>query len=264
MPDADLLARPDRTRPDPRRPDPHRPDLRRPDLRRPDLGWRALVALAAIGTAVAGAPTYVVGALSAAALVLAVERLARARNENGADSLLVLVGGVAVAVVLTGLLMGATPIGLSTTTWGVGLGLVSLGCSAFAIVLIRPARLTRNAWRTGVQALPWVVAVVAVAVIAIGISVRSVGPAERAPLQMSFGKVDGTLVQVMVSAAERTGPLELRTTTQGGNEISYPLFSVGADQTYRATVTVPRSGRFTVSVTYPDQTQPLRSLILDR
>ncbi len=122
---------------------PATPGRTRLDLHRPDLGWRALVALAGIGTALAGAPTYVVGGLSAAALVLALERLARSRRENGADSVLVLVGGVVVAVVLAGLLMGATPIGLSTTSWAVGLDLVALGCLTVSLGLVRPAHRPR-------------------------------------------------------------------------------------------------------------------------
>lgn len=231
---------------------------------RPDLGWRALVALAAILAAVVGAPAYVVGGLVAVALCAAVERLARSRGHGPADSLLVLAGGTLAAVVLTGLVLGSTPVGLSTTTWAVGLSLVSLGALAVALVLPRPARMTRGAWAIGARALPWAVVVVAVAVVAITVSVRSVGPSETPPLQMSLGTVAGTQAQVVLSSAERAGPLELRTTNQDGDEISYPLFSIGADQTYRTTVTVPRDGRFTISVNYPDQTQPLRTLVLDR
>ena len=262
MPNADPLLDERRAADAGPEPDPGTGGDREP--RRTDLAWRALVALAAIVLTLVVTPTGVVGGLTALALVLATERLARSRQENGADTVLVLVGGVMVSIVLAGVLLGSTPIGLSATSWAVGLDLVALAGLGVALLLPRPAPLSRGAWGVALRAAPWAVAVVAVAAIAIGISVRSIGPAEEPPLQMSFGQVDGAQVQVVVTSTDRVGPLELRTTDSDGNEISYPLFTVGAGQTYKADVAVPRDGRFKVSVNYPDQTQPLRSLLLDR
>ncbi len=249
--------------------------------RRPDIStgllWRAVAPLAALGCLLADAPDRLTGALALAGLGLAAERLAALRRTGLADRLLVGVGGVLVALVLTGPALDAAGIGLHPATWaGAAIGLGLLGLLVALVVPARPAAARTDAdadadadadptaarW-TAVRALPWVAAAVLVTVLAVRMSATSLSTADEPPLQMSFGDVSGTDVEVVISSTDALGPLELRTSS-GGTEISYPLITLARDGSSTTTVAVPRTGRFVITLSYPDQTEPLRRLVLDR
>lgn len=236
-------------------------------LRRNDLLWRAAVALAAGVAALVSVPQPVVGTLVLAALAVTAERLVRRRGRGGLDSLLVALGGTVVTFVLVGLVLGATPVGLSAHTWSVTMAAVALVGLAVAALSARPSRPDGGEPRRRLvevlRILPWAAASVAVIAIAVTTSVNAVAPTEAAPLQMSFGTAQGTNVQVVVTSTTVTGPLELRSSLDG-TEVSYPLFSLDANGTHNTTVALPATGRFVVTLSYPDQSQPLRSLTLDR
>lgn len=242
---------------------------------RTDLIWRAVLPVAAVLALVVGAPRPVAGGLVLLALAAVAERLVRLRRLGLTDRVLVGVGGVLVTLVLTGMVLGSTPIGLRTSTWVVALALVSVvGLAVSAVLTARddtgfpgaaaPAavRVTR---RRALLVLPWVAAAVAVVVVSVSMSSSSLATADAKPLEMSFGTVTGTQVQVVVSDSAAVGPLEVRTAAAaGGDKVSYPLFSLQADGTRTTTVTLPATGRYVVTLAYPGQTQPLRTLILDR
>ena len=101
-----------------------------------------------------------------------------------------------------------------------------------------------------------------VTVLAVRMSATSLSASDDPPLEMSFGDISGTRVQVVVSSSDPVGPLELRTSS-GGDEISYPLIYLPRDGSITTTLAVPASGRFVISLNYPDHTEPLRSLVLD-
>lgn len=235
-------------------------------MRRSDLLWRAALVVAALLAVPLSAPQAVAGGLALAALVAAGERLVRLRAHGALDRLLVLVGGLLVALVLTGMVLGTT-VGLRPATWVVALAVVAGAGLVVALLAPRPARVaTPDARRHGlvaVRTLPWIAACVVVGVVAVGISVRSLTAVDTQPLQMAFGTVSGTDVQVVVSAGDQVGPLEVRA-SQAGNDVSYPLFSVADDGTRTTTLSLPKHGRYVITLNYPDQTQPLRTLILDR
>ncbi|MCD5352579.1 hypothetical protein [Kineosporia mesophila] len=119
-------------------------------------------------------------------------------------------------------------------------------------------------WAPRLRDLPWAVAVVAVAVVALTISVRATNDAEVSPLQMTFGSVRNGSAQILVSSDETSGQLELRTQAPDGTSLSYPLFSVGPGRPVSTSVVLPSQGRFVITLNNPDQSKPLRSLILDR
>ncbi|MEO6996628.1 MAG: hypothetical protein ABI112_00920 [Terracoccus sp.] len=232
---------------------------------RVDLLWRLLVVVGASASALAGAPGSVTGSLVLVGLLLVIERLARLRGEGPLDVLLVTVGGGLVALVLVGLVLGLTSIGLRASTWTVALAGLSLAGLVIAALAPRPS-VTRPSGSGAPHLLrvgPWLAAAVAVVAVAVTVSTRSVESAERLPVEMSIGQVDGTRVQVVVRSSEKVGPLELRTTGTG-SEISYPLITVVPGRATTTTLAVPRTGRATITLNYPDQTQPLRTLTLDR
>lgn len=239
--------------------------MRRPDLRRPDLLWRAVPVVAGVVAALVEAPQLLVGAIVLLALVVVAERLAARRGRGPLDALLGVVGGVVVTLVLVGLLIGASPVGLSPRTWSVGLAVTSLVGLLVAWFSPRPTHApgTAHPVADAVRVLPWIAASLVVVTVAISTSAQSIPSTEVSPVQMAFGPVTGTQVQVTVSAQERTGPLELRASV-GATEISYPLFTVEPGTTHTTTVSLPSSGRYVITLNYPDQTQPLRSLTLDR
>lgn len=245
------------------------PDVRRTDLRhRTDLLWRVALAVAGLGTALLGAPRIVSGLLVLAALLAAVERLARRRRLGLLDALLVVVGGGVVTLVLVGLVLGSTAIGLHPTTWAVALSAVSVVALAVAAAGPRPEVVTgRSGLAAALGTVPWVAASLVVVGIAVTMSARSVDPTQTPPLQLSLGKVSGTSVQVVVTASTATGPLELRTTSESGDagtDVSYPLFTVDPGRPTVTTIALPTTGRYVITVNNPDQTQPLRTLTLDR
>ena len=236
-------------------------------LRRSDLLWRAVIALAALVSALVSGPQRLVGTLVLVAVAVSAERLARRRGRGPLDALLVGTGGTLVTLVLVGLVLGSTSIGLSAHTWSVALSLVALGGLAVAATRERPAAAEPGPRRTrlveSLRILPSAAACAAVVALAVTTSVNAVGPTEAAPLQMAFGSVNDTQVQVVVSSTAITGPLELRANLNG-TEISYPLFTVDPNGQHATTVALPASGRFVVTLSYPDQSQPLRTLTLDR
>ena len=232
---------------------------------RPDLIWRAGLVVAALVCSLAGAPTAVTGGLILGALVLVGERLVRLRRLGGLDGLLLVVGGLLVTLILVGLVLGASPIGLRPTTWAVALSLVAaLGIAvSWTQPRPKPTAYDRGTHLSVVSTVPWLVASLVVVVVAVTMSARSVAPTEAPPVQMSIGAVTGTKVEIVVSASQAVGPLEMRTTTNG-NDLSYPLFSVAAGGSVTTTLAVPVKGRCVITLNYPDQAQPLRTLTLDR
>ncbi|MEO3937853.1 hypothetical protein V3N99_14000 [Dermatophilaceae bacterium Soc4.6] len=233
--------------------------------RRTDLVWRAAVVVAGTGSALLAGPALLTGSLTLVGVLLAAERLATMRRLGRLDALLVSIGGALSALVLVGLVLGSTALGLHRTTWTVALGAASLVALALAALTPRPASPRRARAHTAVtlRTLPWVVAAVVVVGVAVSMSVQSVTSGETPPVQMSLGRVEGTTVPVVISGSDRAGPVELRTAIDG-NEVSYPLVVLDPARPTTIDVALPTSGRYTITLNRPDQTQPLRTLILDR
>lgn len=242
-----------------------RPDLLTRARARTDLIWRGGLVVAAAVCTFTGAPTAVTGSLVLASLVLVAERVVRLRRLGGLDALLLVVGGLLVTLVLLGIVLGSTAIGLRPTTWSVGLTLVAALGIVVSALHPRPAPVAygRQEHLAVVRAAPWLVAALVVVVVAVTMSARSVAPTEAAPVEMSLGTVKGTSVDVTVSASAALGPLEVRTTSNG-NDLSYPLFTVDAGQSVTTQLALPATGRYVITLNYPDQAQPLRTLTLDR
>ena len=232
---------------------------------RPDLIWRGALVIAVVVCSLVGAPTVVKGGLVLAGLVLVGERLVRLRRLGALDGLLLVVGGLLVTLILVGLVLGATPIGLRPTTWEIGLSIVAAAGIAVSWAHPRPERAAygRPSRLSVISTVPWLAASLAIVVVAVTISVRSVAPTETPPVQMSIGDVTGAQVKILVTSSRAVGPLEMRTTTDG-NDLSYPLFSVPAGGSVTTTLAVPVKGRYVITLNYPDQAQPLRTLTLDR
>lgn len=242
---------------------------------RTDLLWRTALPAAALIALAADAPQPLTGGLALAGLALAADRLARLRGTGTTDRVLVGVGGALVAVVLTGMLLGSTALGLNPTTWVIALAVLTV--SGLAVAAVVPARSAdgagplsgpagatgRAGTRRAVALLPWLGMAAVVVVVAVQMTGSSLSTSTAAPVEMSFGEVSGTTVEVVVSSTDPVGPLEVRTAADG-NEVSYPLFSVGEDDAVTTTVSLPTTGRQVVTVSYADQTEPLRTLILDR
>lgn len=257
-------------------------------LRRQAGRWTATaLVLATLLAVLAGAPAPGPGLLALAAVAAAGHLLVRRRRRGGLDALLVGVGGSLVGLVFTGMLLALTGVGLRPATWAVGVAALAAVCLVIDVVIdlvidrVMSARQptatstptstatstergrSRPRWPALLRALPWVVASVVALAVAVGGSVRSLSAADQPPLAMSLSRVDGTDVQVVVRTGEAVGPLELRS-TNGGTDVSYPLFDVGEDGSRTLTLSLPLHGRFTITLNNPDQTQPLRTLILDR
>lgn len=106
--------------------------------RRTDLVWRAAVVVAGTGSALLAGPALLTGSLTLVGVLLAAERLATMRRLGRLDALLVSIGGALSALVLVGLVLGSTALGLHRTTWTVALGAASL--VALALAALTPAR----------------------------------------------------------------------------------------------------------------------------
>lgn len=234
-------------------------------MSRIDLLWRGTVLVAALAAALLGLPGTVVGPLVGVGVTAVAVGLARLRGLGALDGLLAVVGGLLVALVLVGLVLGATPVGLHPTSWAVALCLV--GAGGLGVLSRRPAasrvQVTSAAARALARRAPWAALSLTLVAVAVSMAVRGVAAAETPPLQMSLGAVTGTTVQVVVTSGTDTGPLEMRTTS-AGMDVSYPLFTVAAGKSVSTTVRLPATGRYLVTLNYPNQSTPLRSLTLDR
>ena len=259
---------------------------------RRDLFWRGVVAALTIGVSVVLAPAGVIGVAVLATVVLAAEPLTRWRGRGLVDEVVVGVGGVAVAGVVLGVLLAASPLGLTPQSWGVGMGVAALVALRVAARGQGPRPRTVIGWRRPelLRALPWAGASLVVVAVATGTafgsttataepaapSVVSTSPAapsttEPTPsgttgdedVDMTLDPVTATDVQVVVSAGSTVGPLEVRVAI-GGTEISYPAFWVSPGQPQTVRVTVPPTGTAVVSVVRADGGDVLASEQLDR
>lgn len=238
---------------------------------RSDVIWRALPPVAAVVAVATGAPQAVAGGLALTGLAVATDFLVRRRSAGMADRVLVGVGGFLVALVLTGMLLGSTRLELSPTSWAVSLALLSGAELAVALALpARPASPTSSTSPAGtvdqvpvLRLLPWVAVAAVVVFSLVQTSGASLSAGLEPPVQMSFGRVAGTQVKVVVTSSDPVGPLEVRTSSDG-TDISYPLFDITRDGAVTTTLSIPLNGRYVVTLNRPDQTIPLRTLILDR
>jgi hypothetical protein len=226
---------------------------------------RAVLVLAAVAAVLVGAPVPVTAALTLTALVAVAERLSRTRAQPALDAVLVAFGGTLIGLILVGLVLGVTGIGLRATSWAIAGGAVALVGLGLAEGLApasrrRPSWLRVPAWTD----VAWALVVGSVVVLALVVSVRATDRGEVAPVQMSFGAVAATTAQIVVTADRPTGQLELRTQASDGTSLSYPLFSVEPGRSLTTSVVLPETGRFIITLNNPAQTAPLRSLILDR
>lgn len=233
--------------------------------RRTDLIGPALALAVGLGAVLAGAPALPAGTVLLLGALAAADRLAALRRRGLLDRLLVAVGGLLVALVLLGLVLGSTPIELRPRPWAVAVavaGLAALGVAAFRP---RPAgpRVGRLARLSLLRTAPWVVAGLLVVGASVGVSLHSVGTTSVPPLQLSLGPVQGTQVDVVVSTGSTTGPLEVRTALDG-SDVSYPLVTPTPGHPATVRVALPAQGRYTITLNRPDQPQPLRTIILDR
>jgi hypothetical protein len=222
--------------------------------------------LSAAAAVLAGAPTPVTAPLSLLAFAVVAERLVRVRDHNGADALLAGTGGLLVALILDGFLLGVTRIGLRPATWALSLGVIGLVGLVLVEWLAPASTRRRPPWlrpRAGLDA-GWALATGAVLVAALVISVVATHRADVAPVQMSFGTISGSSVQVVVSADQATGELDLASQAADGTSVTYPLFTVRPGSPVTTSLVLPQRGRFVITLSYSDQTTPLRTLILDR
>ena len=240
---------------------------------RTDLLRRAALPAAALVALAAGVPEPLTGLLVLAGLALAAERLARLRGAGTTDAVLVGVGGVLVALVLTGMLLGSTPLGLGHPSWVVALAVLS-GCG-LAVAAVLPPRSPDTSphrpegatgpvdRRQALVLLPWLALSAAVVAASVQLTSSSLAAATTEPVQMSFGQVSSTEVEVVITTSDPVGPVELRTAV-GGQRMTSPTFSLGRDEQVTRTVRLPATGRAVISLRYPGQDKPLRTLILDR
>lgn len=234
----------------------------------------AVLVVAAVVTVLLDAPSWARTPLVLLAVFATAGQLVRQGwRRSVVDRVLTGVGGVLVAFVLVGILLGVTGIGLRADTWAVGLGataLIGLGVSAATAGREREpdpvsAPVAAGSLRRAtLLTSPWVVAAALVVVAALAVSVRSVTDSSTAPVQMSLVSLDGAQAVVEVSSGEATGPLELSTNPGDGSVVTYPLFTVPEGGDVRTTVVVPVRGRVVVTVSNPGQVEPLRTLVVNR
>lgn len=258
-----------------------------------DRAVRSALVLAAVSCVLLGAPGVLTTAVVAAASLAVIGHLAARRRLGGADALLVGVGGLLSALVVTGLALDLVGVPLRPTGWALALGGLGLGAllltrsypgrpaevalplcvgAAGAPALTAPELTADTPIAPGVRGgallssadTAWALACAVVLVVAVTLSVRSVAAVEVSPVQLSVQSIDGVRVQVQVSSDTATGPLELRADTGDGAALSYPLFRLPAGGTRTTEVLVPATGRARITLNNPGQSQPLRSLVVDR
>jgi hypothetical protein len=268
------------------------------------------ISVSTVIAAVLGAPDPVlrVGVLvgvAATAWVVARQRGGASTGvSTGIEAGVLAIGGLLTGAVLVGLVLGATDLGFRTRAWALGLGaatlsvlLVSVLVSALVSLLAgsggthrvgaRPAPAggapEAGSSRSPLRSVPWAVAVLVVAVLAVvgtavaltdtargtAASAESAAPAAT-PLAMAFGTVSGPDVDVVVtgsvpgSLSGGVAPADrfaVRVMLDG-IEITYPVFTP-ASLPHSTRVTLPAQGRFVIDLLDADGAV-VRSLTLAR
>lgn len=228
-----------------------------------DLLLRAVLVVTAVAGVLLDAPAPVTSALSLSALAAVAQRLATRRGYGSVDALLVGAGGLLAVLVVSGLLLDLAHVALRPDSWAVGLGILGLAALAVDGRGTRTALGARPAGAELLRMAPWGAATAAVLLFAVSLAVRSTSAVDIAPVQVSLARVAGVTAQVVVSADVRTAPLELRSAT-GGSTLSYPLFRLEPGSSRTTAVLLPRKGRTVITISNPGQSQPLRTLVVDR
>lgn len=228
-----------------------------------DLLVRAVLVVAAAAAVLLGAPVPVTTALALAALAAVGQRLAARRAKGSVDTILVAAGGVLVVLVVLGLLLDRAHVGLHPDSWAVALGVIGLAALAADARGRQPGTRVRPRRGEVLRIAPWAVATVAVVLFAVSLAVRSTTAVAAAPVQLSLARVTGPTAQVVVTADAGTGPLELRTETDGSS-LSYPLFRLEAGSSRTTDVVIPLKGHTVITISNPGQSEPLRSVVVDR
>ncbi len=212
------------------------------------------------------APGPLTGVLVLLSMLVVCERVSRIRALGAVDEVLVGVGGILVTLIGTGLLLGVSRIGLRPVPWAAALAALALIALVLAEWLAPHSRpgVGMPHLPGGWASLIWGVPSTAVVVVALLVSVRATDHADVAPMQMSLATVQDTRVDIRVVSDRSSGPLELRTQASDGTSVSYPLFSLQSGQPVTTSVVLPENGRFVITLNNPDQSAPLRTLILER
>lgn len=228
-----------------------------------DLGPRAALVLLA-GLAGALAPSWLAAPLVLGAAVVVVERAARHRRRGRLDAALVGVGAALSAVALLGLLLDATPWGLTRGSWAVSLTVLGVVVLAACVgrdvpeAVVQPSRVrpTATTLVSGTLAA-------GVLVVALVLAVQSEQAATTAPLQLSATAPDNGQVTVTVEATEAPGPLQLHVVTAAEDVVVGPTLDLPAGGSTTVPVTVPAGFEVRLQLRPPGSGDVVRELVVD-
>lgn len=233
------------------------------------LDWRAVLVVVATVGVVLEAPVWLRGPLTAAAAIGAITFcLPRRRRREPLDTALAVFGGIAVVLVVLGLLLNLLPTGLTAMAWGIAIGVIELA----AMILFafrepvaaarRPREDGASVPRRAVVASIWGVLVLGVLTVALVLSIGSYDRTHIPPVALGAQTSGGTTVVSIDSGRDADG-LELRLVdADGRSTVLASDIAVGPGRAAEK-VRVPASTVGRLELVRDGSTRPLRTLILD-
>lgn len=237
----------------------------RPDARiLKGLAWRAGLVIVATATVLIGLPAWARAPLSiAAAFVTLLFFLRRSRTRGLVDGALTVLAVIITVLALLGLLLNVLPSGISTASWGIGVGVIEVAALIALAYWRAPKPLTRRSTRrVPVATIVWTILVTGVLTGALLWSIASFNGTHVAPLAVAAVPSGGSVV-VTVSSGRDEGPYELQLVTPTGRTVLAKDIRVGPESPSSITIDIPENTRETVQLVRAGSQKSLRELILD-
>ncbi len=228
----------------------------------PDAIVRGALWLLALGIA-RFTPAWVAAPVVILAAAVLLDRLVRHRGRGVLDAALFGLTGAVLVCVGLGLVLNLLPVGLTRSSWIIGLALVGV----LALALSARYPLPPSAFRPLLRQIPdtsWVFAfgAIVVIVLSIALSARVTRNADTPPLQMSASAVVDGHTSVTLSSGTSFDRMSLVVTTSNSSQVVVADLSVTPDVAQVVSVPVVADGRSTVELLDQNHTV-IRDLIID-
>ena len=228
------------------------------------LAWRTGLVVVAAAAVLIELPAWARAPLSiAAALVTVLFFLGRCRTRGRVDGALTVLGVVIAVLALLGLLLNVLPLGISTASWGIGVGVIEV-VALIALAYWRPPKPMTPRWTHGVPiaAIVWTLLVTGVLAGALLWSIASFNGTHVAPLAVAAVPSGGSVV-VTVSSGREEGPYDLQLVTTTGRTVLAKDIRVGPENPSSITINIVENSRETLQLVRAGSQKSLRELILD-
>lgn len=235
---------------------------------RPELLARTMMLVVLNGAvALLGAPTWVTAPLALVILAVVSERVARHRCRGPLDHIITAIAGCFVALILLGVVLNFTPWTITTGSWTAGVTLLELVALGFCVGRPSPPSLFDQLHQAPRPSAFNATAGVAGTLLVIGVIAASAFTADAVRVDgiaLSSTKPTGGFADVSIDIGSTGGTFDLLRLTGDESLVLAAHLQAAPHDVMTLTVEVPNYERSELRLYRTGDTEPLRTLILDR